>query len=83
MKPSGTNPGQESEIWDCPGDSGTVGNYGAGVYKPHVVCLTAARSGGSQYLLTHDHTQEASKARSRYAAYTLLCTLWLPYLVML
>ena len=24
---SGTNPGQESEIRYCPGDSGTVGNY--------------------------------------------------------
>ena len=24
---SGTNPGQEPEIQDCPGDSGTVGNY--------------------------------------------------------
>ena len=27
---SGINPRQEQEIWDCPGDSGMVGNYGIG-----------------------------------------------------
>ena len=39
-------------IWDCPGDSGTVGNYGNSASKQITVYLylyVAVKSGGETY----------------------------------